>query len=94
MRAFPGQLVSKVGAEGLTLIALVEPAIGLAVKVHDGAERALAPICVSLLEQLGFARASAEPVLIRHVRPALRNHRKIITGEIIPTLELVALSDH
>ena len=90
MRSLPGKLVSKVGAEGLTLIAVREPAIGLAIKVHDGGERALAPICVAVLEQLGVLRASTKPLLARHRKPAVRNHRKLITGEIIPTLTLVA----
>lgn len=90
MRSFPGRLVSKVGAEGLTLISLVEAGIGLAIKIHDGAERALAPICVAVLEELGLTGASTEPLLTRHARPVLRNHRKIITGEIIPTLKLTA----
>lgn len=88
MTAYPRNAVSKVGAEGLQLIAFREPALALAMKLHDGTERALPPICVSLLAQLGLSAAGLPEPLTPHVRPVVQNHRKIVTGEIIATLEL------
>jgi hypothetical protein len=58
-------------------------------KLHDGTERALPTICVSLLAELGFG--SAPPQLEKHVRPAIHNHRKLVTGEIRATLRLKKL---
>lgn len=85
MRAFPGNAVSKVGAEGLQLIAFRNPTFALAMKLHDGTDRALPPICLSLLTQLGLTVPEG---LSAQRRPSIQNHRNIETGEIIPTLEL------
>jgi L-asparaginase II len=87
MSAYPGNCLSKVGAEGLQLIAFREPALALAMKLHDGTERALPAICVSLLTELGLGSAG-RPELAEHVRPAIHNHRKLVTGEIVATLRL------
>jgi L-asparaginase II len=91
MSAYPGNCVSKVGAEGLQLIAFREPALALAMKLHDGTERALPAICVSLLTELGLDAANRAE-LAGHVRPAIHNHRKLVTGEIIATLRLKRIS--
>jgi L-asparaginase II len=87
MSAYSGNCLSKVGAEGLQLIAFREPALALAMKLHDGTERALPAICVSLLTELGLG-AAARSELAEHVRPAIHNHRKLLTGEIVATLRL------
>jgi L-asparaginase len=88
MSAFPGVCVSKVGAEGLQLIGFRDPPLALAMKLHDGTERALPAICVSLLAQLGLTAAGLPERLAPHVRPVIQNHRKLTTGEIVATLEL------
>lgn len=88
MSTFPGNCVSKVGAEGLQLIAFRDPPLALAMKLHDGTERALPAICMSLLTQLGPTAAGLPDPLAAHRRPTILNHRKLATGEIIVTLEL------
>lgn len=90
MNAYPHNCVSKVGAEGLQLIAFRDPPLALAMKLHDGTERALPTICVSLLTQLGL-HAAELPALASHVRPVIHNHRKFVTGEIRATLALKKL---
>lgn len=88
MRAFPGNALSKVGAEGLQLIAYREPPLALAMKLHDGTDRALPPICVGLLEQLGLVGEGLPPTLVRHRDTLVQNHRKLTTGQIRVTLSL------
>jgi L-asparaginase len=88
MSAYPGACVSKVGAEGLQLIAFRDPPLALAMKLHDGTERALPTICVSLLSQLGLTAAGLPEPLAPHMRPVIQNHRKLTTGEIVATLKL------
>ena len=75
-------------AEGLQLIAFRDPPLGLAMKIHDGSDRALPAICLAVLAQLGLTGASVPVALKAHARPAIRNHRQLTTGEIVATLKL------
>lgn len=88
-RALPGRLLVKGGAEALLLLALREPALGIAIKIVDGGSRALAPIAVEVLKQLGLLRDwSAHPTLVRHERPRVTNARGLVVGEIQANFEL------
>jgi L-asparaginase II len=60
-----------------------DPPLGIAVKVLDGAERALGPICVAVLEQLGLLTDGIPALLAKHARPATRNHRGVETGAVV-----------
>lgn len=74
-RSFPGNVVNKGGAEAILGIAFRDPALGIAIKVHDGGERALAPIAVAVLRQLELVSDMGRaPVLARHAEPLLKNH--------------------
>jgi L-asparaginase II len=82
-------VLAKVGAEALELMVSSDPFWAMAVKIHDGAERALAPVCLAVLQQLGvFADKPLTEDLADQIRPAVRNHRKLLTGEIVATLRL------
>ncbi|MFZ5892493.1 MAG: asparaginase [Myxococcota bacterium] len=87
-RAFPGNMLAKAGAEGIQLGALLEPPLGFAIKVHDGHDRALGAICISMLRQLGLLEEALPESLLPHERPVIKNHRKLVTGEIQATLTL------
>lgn len=81
--AFPGRVVAKGGAEALLLLAFTEPALGIAIKVVDGSPRALGPILVECLKQLGLVDdVSRFPTLARYEAPSVTNARKLKTGEI------------
>jgi L-asparaginase II len=87
--AFPGRVVVKGGAEALLLLAFREPALGIAIKVVDGAPRALGPILVETLKQLGLLDdLSKFPTLARYEAPAVTNARKLKTGEIRANFQL------
>jgi L-asparaginase II len=82
-RAFPGRALVKGGAEALLLVSFTEPALGIAIKVVDGAPRALGPILIETLKQLGLVDDMARfPTLARYEAPAVTNARKLKTGEI------------
>lgn len=53
MSAQPGNLVAKSGAEGVHGAAIVASGTGLALKVADGASRAVAPAALRILRTLG-----------------------------------------
>ncbi|MBD3404449.1 asparaginase [candidate division GN15 bacterium] len=88
-RSMPGRVVCKVGAEAVQGIGLVDPPIGIAVKVLDGGTRARDPISVEVLRQLGIIDKIEDfPYLKGYDRPEIRNYRKLLTGHIVPTFTL------
>jgi L-asparaginase II len=88
--SFPDRAVVKGGAEALLLLAFREPALGIAIKVIDGASRALGPLVVETLKQLGIIDdLSKFPTLVRHEVPVVSNARKLKTGEIRADFRLV-----
>ena len=83
MRAFPGNVVCKVGAEAHEGLGFSDPAIGIAVKIHDGNPRALYPVCVEVLKQLGIFEKAKDPEQLQpFAETEMRNHRKILTGSV------------
>jgi L-asparaginase II len=93
-RSFPGNIVNKGGAEAILGIGFRDPPLGIAIKIHDGAERALAPLTVAVLQKLGLVDEIARfPLLVRHERPTLRNHTKREVGAIRAEVELRAVQN-
>ena len=88
MRTFPHNVLCKVGAEGIQVMAFRDPATAIVVKVHDGATRALNPICVETLRQLGLLDGRDLSHLGPYIHPAQRNHRLTVTGEIVAEFTL------
>ena len=88
MAAGRGDWVAKVGAEGVQAIGIASLGIGIAVKVADGAKRALLPAVVAVLDQLGLLDAARREALTPFVHPNLLNYRGIVTGTIEPVVEL------
>ncbi|UCE25867.1 MAG: asparaginase [Candidatus Zixiibacteriota bacterium] len=88
-RSFPGNAVCKIGAEAVQGLGFSEPAVGIAVKVSDGNFRAMEPIVVEVLKQLGIVKNMVDyPHLARYERPPVRNSRDIITGNILAEFKL------
>lgn len=93
-RAFPDRVIVKGGAEALLLLAFREPALGIAIKVIDGASRALGPILVEVLKQLDLIGDVAEVTTLRgHEAPVVLNARKLEVGRIRAEFRLRALSE-
>lgn len=89
MRHFGSNGVTKLGAESIQGLGFADPHIGIAVKVADGAGRALGPICVEVLKQLGLLDpATGYELLVPYEAPEIRNARDIVTGRIGVDFEL------
>lgn len=83
----PGEkIISKAGAEGLECFSLVDRRIGGALKIMDGAKRALFPAAVELLYMLGVRKS--ESVLDEFRRPVVKNWRGLEVGYIEPRFEI------
>jgi L-asparaginase II len=52
MRGLPGVLIAKGGAEGVQGMGIIGRGIGIVIKIEDGADRPLWPICMSVLKRL------------------------------------------
>ena len=63
MEASNGRLLAKEGAEGVLCVAAVDDDWGLAVKVEDGAIRAVGPATVQLMEIAGVLRGDERDAL-------------------------------
>jgi L-asparaginase II len=92
-RSFPNNVTNKSGAEAIIAIGFSEPPLGIVVKVHDGSDRALGAITLAVLRQLGIASDIARfPLLTRHERPAVMNHARLRSGEIVAELSLTRVT--
>jgi L-asparaginase II len=78
MRAEPG-LVAKIGAEGVLAVGLPDGR-GLALKVRDGATRAVAPAGVALARDVLGLAADVAPEL---VAAPIRNSRGVLVGDVV-----------
>jgi L-asparaginase II len=81
-RAGGGDLVCKIGAEGVQAIGVRSRGLGIAIKVADGNARGLLPAAVAVLRQLGVLDARAQDALAPWAAPALRNVRGLCVGEV------------
>ncbi len=88
MQALAGKIFVKAGSEGGYAFCLVEGAIGVALKIEDGAVRATNPSIVALLEQMNLMTPAAEKALASFSEPAILNHRKEEVGKIRPVFKL------
>jgi len=59
MRATGGRLLSKEGAEGVVTIGVADEETGIAIKIHDGGQRALNAFAAALLCDLDLVDAAA-----------------------------------
>lgn len=83
MDACGGNVVCKIGAEGVHTFAIVDRAIGFAIKVEDGAPRAQYPAVLALLDAYGALPDPLPDALRDHVRRSVRNTRGEPVGAIV-----------
>jgi L-asparaginase II len=77
MRAHPGRVVAKVGAEGVYSAALVREGLGVALKVEDGHSLASALAIAAVLLELGL-----KPQPASLLKRAITNSRGEVVGEL------------
>lgn len=85
-QVFSGKVVAKAGAEAVECFGLTDKGWGVAVKIDDGSSRAMAPIVLSVLEQLGYKFNKKE--LAAYVSVPVKNYRQTLVGKIEAVVEL------
>jgi L-asparaginase II len=88
MQALPERVFAKTGAEGGFALALAREGLGVALKIEDGASRALGPAILEVLQQLKLLSPEAQETLAPQWRPVLYNHQKQEVGQLRPVFEL------
>ncbi len=88
MQALPQRLFAKTGAEGGFALALPTEGLGVALKIEDGAGRALNPAIIEVLSQLAVLPPELPPQLSSLQQPVILNHRKQTVGLIRPAFKL------
>ena len=87
MRAMPGQVAVKTGAEAFFIAILPGQGLGVALKINDGATRASECAIAAILARLGVADP-ADPLVKKRLNPRVLNFAGQDTGEIRPAAEL------
>ena len=85
IEASGGRIVAKVGAEGVYSAALLDRALGVAIKVEDGDMRCVAPALLAVLDQLA---PGAAPVAEVHRAPPITNSLGALVGRYVAHVEL------
>jgi hypothetical protein len=83
MEACGGNVVCKIGAEGVHTVAIVDQGIGFAIKVEDGAPRAQYPAVLALLAAYDALPDPLPDALRDHVQRAVRNTRGEVVGAVL-----------
>lgn len=87
-KTFPGNVVNKIGAEGIEGIGFADPPLGIAVKILDGNPRALYPVVVEVLKRMGLLDGVDTTHLEPFVNPDITNWRGLVAGQIVADFEL------
>ncbi|HEX8246515.1 MAG TPA: asparaginase [Longimicrobium sp.] len=88
MRQAAGRLFAKVGAEGVYCVGVPGAELGIALKVEDGAARAVAPAILGILRELDLISEDDYGALHHHAYPELLNTRGEPVGQIRPAIAL------
>lgn len=80
MEETEGRLLAKLGAESVYCVSVMGQGIGLAMKIEDGAYRALDAIVPHLLKKHGYVTEDEFQRIIKRLSINIKNHRNDIVG--------------
>lgn len=86
--ATAGKAFVKLGAEGTYAGGIPDAGLGFAIKIEDGARRAVEVALVRVLQELGVLTEKDSPKIAEHAKPAVYNTRGEVVGEIRPAFDL------
>jgi len=82
MEAAEGNVLCKIGAEGVHTFAIVDQQIGFAIKVEDGSPRAQFPAVLALLDAYDALPRPLPQPLVDFMRRPVRNTRGELVGSV------------
>lgn len=96
MQATKGKLIGKIGAEAVYCLGIKKGNLGVCLKIADGSERAVYPVVMQLLSELGVLEKDEYEALKHWNRPELKNNLQERIGHIIPVFhnnKIIRLGD-
>lgn len=90
MRVVPG-IVAKSGAEASYGVAIPQLRLGIAVKIHDGGRRAVSPVVMRALDELGILTSDYREMLRDWIMPPVKNNHGETVGHIHATYSLMSV---
>ncbi len=96
METAGGRLIAKVGAEAVYCMGIRQGNLGVCLKIADGNERAVYPVVMQLLLELGIFGDRELETMRKWYRTELTNNLKEHIGDIVPVFhrrEAVGLGD-
>ncbi|HHW23265.1 MAG TPA: asparaginase [Clostridiaceae bacterium] len=87
MSATKGKLIGKIGAEAVYCLGIKKGSLGVCVKIADGGERAVYPVVIQLLLELGILDKEEYEKLEHWHNVRLMNNLKEHIGYIIPVFQ-------
>jgi L-asparaginase II len=94
LRHFGDRLIGKFGDEGVYCVGLVGKGTGVALKIEDGHTRAVGPVILETLRQIGVISDEELKPMKDSWKPSIKNHRGEIVGEIKPVFKLEKQKRH
>lgn len=88
MKETGGKLIGKVGCEAVYCLGIKEGNLGVCIKIIDGNERAVYPVVMQVLRELGIFSDTEFNSLKHWYRQPLKNNLGEIIGEILPAFRL------
>jgi L-asparaginase II len=88
MQALPKEVFCKLGGEAIQGVGILDKGWGMAVKIGDGNFRALGPVVVEALRQIGVLPDSRLDFVKRIIKPNVYNNRDLLVGHIVPAFKL------
>ncbi|KNY29396.1 asparaginase [Pseudobacteroides cellulosolvens] len=88
MKITKNKLIGKVGSEAVYCIGIKEGSLGICIKIADGNERAIYPVVIHTLKELGILSNHEFNSLKHWYNPVLKNNLNEVVGKILPTFSL------
>ena len=88
MRGCESKVIGKVGDDGLYCVSVPEKNMGICTKIEDGSERAVYPVIISLLQQLGVLNNTEIENLKAWAAPTVKDHKGVVIGDMLPVIDI------
>lgn len=83
MKATNGRIMAKGGAEGFMMVSVMDAKYAVVMKVFDGNSRAIPPVMIQTLTELGALTSTELDNLAHYVESAIQNTRDAQVGKIV-----------
>ncbi|HEY9060763.1 MAG TPA: asparaginase [Pseudobacteroides sp.] len=84
IQAAKGKLIGKIGSEAVYCLGIKEGSLGICIKIVDGNERAIYPVVIQVLQELGILSRLELDSLKHWYKQILKNNLGDEIGEILP----------